>query len=383
MTRGLALRLVRGWAAPELEPTLARASALCHELNDPPELFPVMWNVAFFNLLRGHLSLVQEQVETMMAQAGAAAEPLRSAFEMSACHIAGVTCEFLGDVRRSHELLERARALHDPARHAEYNAMFGMDPGMVARAMSCRPLFALGYPDRALERSRETIEISRSQRQPVTFTFALILSQGIHLYRGEAADAIALGDQSIALCQEYEFAQEIEWARAFQGAAYSLAGEVERGAAELEASLIAQKALRTGLVRTMFLSLLAESYRRAGRIEEGLRVVDEGFSYAEASGEHGFDHELHRVRGELQLATGRVTEAEASFRAAVAEARRRDARSFELRAATCLARLLAASGRADEARATLAPVLDWFTSGQNTADLSAARELIDELHATT
>ena len=57
----------------------------------------------------------------------------------------------------SSALLERARELHDPAEHDAYSAMYGIDPGMLARAMSSRPLWALGYPDRADRRARETL----------------------------------------------------------------------------------------------------------------------------------------------------------------------------------------------------------------------------------
>jgi predicted ATPase len=60
-------------------------------------------------------------------------------------------------------------------------------------------------------------------------------------------------------------------------------------------------------------------------------------------------------------------------------ARARSAKSFELRAAMALARLLADSGRAGEARALLAPVHDWFTEGLQTADLVAARTLLSEM----
>ncbi|MEZ5316782.1 MAG: protein kinase [Vicinamibacterales bacterium] len=376
MVRGLALRSVRGWAAPELEPTFARARQICQELDDPPELFPVLWNLAFFHMIRGNLSLVQEQLVTLNAQARAAGEP---AFLMSADHLAGVTCEFMGDVRESTRLLEEARALHDPARHAAYNAMFGIDPGMVARAMSSRPLWALGLADQALARSHETIALGRSQRQPVTLVFALIVSEGIHLYRGEAAEAIALGDEIIALCREYEFPQEAEWARAFQGAAFALEGRVEEGVRQLRASLDALAKLRSGLVRTMFLSLLAEALWRAGDVPGGLAVVDEGFAHADQTLEHGFVHELHRVRGGLLRLAGRDTDAEAALRAAVDHAARRGATAFELRAATALARLLADTGRAAEGRAVLRPVYDGLTEGRGTADLVAARTLLADL----
>ncbi len=373
MTRGQALRLVKGWAAPELESTFARARQICQELNDAPALVPVMWNVALFNMLRGDLPLAREQSDTLNARAADSGE---SAFLMSANHIDGVLREFMGDVEQSTVLLERARELHDPARHGEYSALFGMDPGMIARAMSARPLWALGYPDRALERSNETIALSQSQRQPVTLVFALIITQGVHVYRGEAEEAIALGDQIIDMCHEYEFAQELQWGLAFQGAAFCQAGEVDRGVEQLKASLNGQAAIKSSLVRSMFLSLLADALWRAGRVQEGLDVIAEAFAYAESAREGGFVHELHRIKGELLALGGRTDDAEASLREALAYAGRLNARGFELRAATGLARLLVATDRAAEARTVLAPVLEWFTEGHGTADLIAARTLL-------
>src|SRR5262249_41636701 len=154
--------------------------------------------------------------------------------------------------------------------HAQYNDTFGIDPGMVARAMSARPLWALGYPDRAIARGHETIALGRAQRQPVTFVFALLVAQGVHLYRGEAEPALALGEEVIALCEEYEFPQEAEWARGFQGSALALVGRSAEGAEVLRASLAALHALRSGLTRTMFLSLYADALVRDGRAGEGL-----------------------------------------------------------------------------------------------------------------
>ena len=376
MLRGLALRSVRGWAAPELETTFARARQLCQQLEDPPELFPVLWNLAFFRMIRGDLAAVRQEIATLAAQAEASG--IR-AYQMAVHHLAGVTSEFTGDVVESNRLLERARELHDPASHQTYNAMFGIDPGMVARAMSSRPLWTLGFPDAALARSRETIALGRSQRQPVTLVFALVVSQGIHLYRGEFADAIALGDEIIGLCREYEFPQEAEWARAFQGAALAAGGRVEEGVSQLRGSLTTLKALRSGLVRTTFLALFGDALRLAGRVEEGLAAIDEGFEHAERTTERGFTAELHRVRGELLRLAGRDAEAEASLRAALDTARRQAARAFELRAAVGLARLLLASGLAADARHLLAPVYDSFTEGRDTADLAAARLLLSEI----
>src|SRR4029078_12722469 len=119
----------------------------------------------------------------------------------------------------------------------------------------------------AIARGRETIALGRVQRQPVTFVFALLVTQGIHLYRGAAEAALTLGEEIIALCDEYEFPQEAEWARGFQGSAMALAGRAADGAEQLRASLAALRALRSDLTRTMFLSLYADALLRAGSAE--------------------------------------------------------------------------------------------------------------------
>ena len=188
MIRGLALRMMKGWAAAEIEPVFARARELCHELDDPPEVFPVRWALTLFHAIRGDLRVYRERADELMVQAEQSGNP---AYLMAAHHLVGVSREFLGDMVESSRVLDRGRELHVPAEHMTYTAMFGLDPGMIARAMSSRPLWALGYPDRASARARETLTLARSQRQPMTLAFALVVAQGIHLYRGEAAEARA------------------------------------------------------------------------------------------------------------------------------------------------------------------------------------------------
>jgi predicted ATPase len=303
------------------------------------------------------------------------------AYLMAAHHLVGVSREFLGDMVESSRILDRGRELHDPSRHMTYTAMFGLDPGMIACAMSSRPLWALGYADRAAERARETLTLARSQRQPMTLAFALVVAQGIHLYRGEWEDAIAMGDEIVALSREYELKQETEWGRSFQGAALAGAGRVDEGIAQLKNSLEMQESIGSGLVRTAFLALLAEMLGAAKRIDEGLRAIDEGFEHAEKTLEGGYLAELHRVRGLLLANRGDNDGAEASLRKAIECARDQQAKSFELRAATVLARLLARVNRRDDARAVLAPVYEWFTEGDSTRDVTAARAALEAVVA--
>jgi predicted ATPase len=74
-----------------------------------------------------------------------------------------------------------------------------------------------------------------------------------------------------------------------------------------------------------------------------------------------------------------AAKAEACFERAFAVARQQQAKSWELRAATSMARLWRDQGKRDEARDLLAPVYDWFTEGFDTLDLKQAKALLDEL----
>ena len=76
---------------------------------------------------------------------------------------------------------------------------------------------------------------------------------------------------------------------------------------------------------------------------------------------------------------GDEAEAEASLHKAIEVARRQQAKSWELRATTSLARLWQTQGRKDEARRMLTEIYDWFTEGFDTPDLQEAKALLEEL----
>jgi len=376
MAKGAALRSTTGWATPDIEQTFARARQLCHELGDPPPVVPVLWAITLFHLIRGNLLECRARGDELMVMArdSAVAHPI-----VAAHHMAGVVREFLGEMSEASLLLERARELHDPAEHDMYLALYGTNLGLLARAMSSRPLWALGFPDRALARARETLALADAVREPMARTFARLVLHGVLAYRGDAAAAEAIGEENIALCREHGLPQEAEWSRSFQGSALITLGRIDEGLALLRDSVAVQERLETYLARPMFLAVLADGLLKAGRVDEGLAAVSEGFTFAARTGEGGYVAELHRVRGQLLQLRGDLAGAEASLREALAYAARQTARSLELRAATALARLLGETGRRAEARHRLADVHDWFTEGFETADVVTARTLLSEM----
>ena len=128
-------------------------------------------------------------------------------------------------------------------------------------------------------------------------------------------------------------------------------------------------------------ALFAEVLARSGDHEGGNTALADAVSVAKESGEAWWNAEIHRLRGLLMLAHGRIAESEAWLREAIQTAQRQQAKSLELRAATSLARLWRDQRKDVEARDLLAPLYGWFTEGLDTLDLKDAKALLAELSA--
>ena len=135
------------------------------------------------------------------------------------------------------------------------------------------------------------------------------------------------------------------------------------------------------LWRGTFLCLLGETQALMGELDEALATV--GRALETNPDERVFRPEILRVHGELQLKKGNGELAERDFREAIELARSIDAKSWELRATTSLARLLNMQGKCEEARRILAECYDWFSEGFDTPDLVEAKALLDELSNET
>jgi predicted ATPase len=131
-----------------------------------------------------------------------------------------------------------------------------------------------------------------------------------------------------------------------------------------------------------FLTVLAHGLGRAGRVSEGMAAIEQAFMLSERYEESWCLPELLRNKGELLLLQSTVAATETAedlFRQALDRARRHEALSWELRAAMSLTRLLRNQGHPADATACLQPVYDRFTEGFGTADLVAAKQLLDDL----
>jgi predicted ATPase len=128
-----------------------------------------------------------------------------------------------------------------------------------------------------------------------------------------------------------------------------------------------------------YTDLLVSACEIAGQIEEGLAHLNEALQIGKRTGEHWLEAELYRHKGQLLLRQGHCEAAEELYCKALGIAREQEAKLWELRAVTSLARLRRDQGRHCEARDLLTPVYGWFTEGFDTPDLKEAKVLLDSL----
>jgi len=242
--------------------------------------------------------------------------------------------------------------------------------------MGAQALWLLGYSDTGLAVGREALALAERIAHPFTSGAALVMSAMLHLDRDEpdlalqrieAAEALA-ADQRIGLVLEPEV---------LRGAVMTAHGEFKEATACLRNGLARPRALR---LREYGLTRLAEALSRQGEHMEALAAIREGLEGQGRAGQRRWEAELHRFKGMALLGLNRLEEAQNALEEALLVARQQQAKSYELRAATSLARLWGEQGRRAEARELLAPIYGWFTEGFDTADLKEARALLDELN---
>jgi predicted ATPase len=185
----------------------------------------------------------------------------------------------------------------------------------------------------------------------------------------------------IAISTEHGFPHWLAYGTILRGWALTAQGEGAEGIDQMRQGLVAHRATGAGIQRPYFLALLAESYGKAGQLEEGLSLLVEATTQVDNTGERHWEAELHRGKGELLLMQQgqKVGEAEECFRQALDTARRQQAKSLELRAAMSLSRLWQQEGKQEEAHQLLAGIYGWFTEGFDTPDLIEAKVLLEEL----
>jgi predicted ATPase/class 3 adenylate cyclase len=375
---GAALRATMGNAAPDVERAYARARELCQQVEDTTQIFPVLRGLMLYYSVSGQQQTAYQLGEELLSLARSHPDP---AYLMLAYFQLGMVLFAWGETAAAHSHHAQALTIYLPQEHRDLAVRFGIDLGVSSHSWLAWELWQLGYPDQALQHSQEARTLAHEVSHAYSLVHAVVWAATLHQFRREVSAAYEQAEAAITLATEQGFAERVAWSMGFHGWALAMQGQGEAGIAEIRQGIAACLATESKWIQAYFLGLLAEAYGEDGHPEEALHILAEALVEMDTTEVRFYAAELYRLKGALLLrqAVPHVAQAASCFHEALSIARQQQAKSWELRAATSLARLWQSQGKRQEAYDLLAPVYEWFTEGFDTADLKDAKALLEAL----
>jgi DNA-binding SARP family transcriptional activator len=369
----LALVATRGYAAPEVVETLSQAQTLNQNLERPPD--PLLLRalaiaaLSFGNFQQGLqfgdqlLQLADQQSDQILLVEGH--------------YVLGVTLQYVGSFTRSRVHLEQALTHYDPTHSSAHITQYSQDPSVICQCRLAFSLWCLGYPDQARAMQSSALAEAAALAHPFSLAYALTWDAMLQGEMGNIESQLQSAEAAIELSDEHHLRFWSSWAQALRGWALAEAGDHELGLAELRRGDEQMRSIGGFFLQPFVSLLILEQLAKIGQLDQGLELVHEALA-STAHDRYWCDAELERLRGELLLARDVDAEqAEAAYRRAIRIAEKQQAKLFELRATTSLARLWLKRGRAVEAKRVLARAYGWFSEGLDMPDLKKAQALLD------
>jgi len=257
---------------------------------------------------------------------------------------------------------------------------FGMDFHLLVTVFLARVLWLRGFADQAVRMAEQSLWDADATGHAVSQCFVVaIASCPIAFWTGDWVAAANYAAKLVELSRQHALPHWAAFGARFEQVLAIRGGELDGGSRRRPNGQDGMGAPNFSFRSLSGLTQLAEALGQVGRITEGLAALQAGVEQFEDS---CFSPEVMRLKGELTMqqgVPGTAGSAERFLRQALDEARDQGALSWELRAATSLARSLLSQGRAADAIACLRPVYSRFTEGFGTADLIAAKQLLDDL----
>ena len=368
----------QGYSAPEVEQAYLRGRELCQSLGEAADPLPVLGGLGLLRGLHGQFQASMELAEEFLEIARRKQDPA----ELFGLQMIAFSSYYTGDLMRATQLYQDCALTYDPEIHRPLAWVYGDDVGMSSYAYLSWLRWILGYPTQAWRHMEDSLRLGQEVPQANSQAFSLFFKAFHYLLRRESYEVCRWADKVIALSTEHGLPYWLALAKLVHGWALVERGLSDEGIEELCEGISIYQAIGAEVPLTVLFCLLADSYAKTQRTEEGLRTLDQAFAFVKKINERFYEAELWRLKGELLLQTNADSrEAENCYQQAIEIARQQSAKSWELRAATSLARLWRRQGKTAEARQMLAEIYGWFTEGFDTADLKDAKALLEELSA--
>jgi predicted ATPase len=239
----------------------------------------------------------------------------------------------------------------------------------------------LGYPERALADADRALEHAHEASHAGTLMYAYLHTLFINLLCGEYPAASQQSNELLRLADEKGAALWKALGTMQKGCTLAPTDRAAEATEMITSGIATYRSTGSRVYLPFFWSHLATAHAQLEQFDDAWRCIGEAMTAAETTKERWCEAEFHRIAGEIALKLPRLgaSQAEACFERALAVARVQQAKSWELRAATSLARLWRDRGMPDKARALLAPIHGWFSEGFATHDLKQAKASLAEL----
>jgi predicted ATPase/class 3 adenylate cyclase len=366
--------------AREAGPAWATTLELAERLDDMGYRLRALWTLCIDQFNNGDLRAALGFAQRFAALARQTSDAIDL---MMADRLLATALHYLGDQQEARHHIDRALAQLTTLAQQPQIVRVRFDMRVSTHYFLARILWLQGFAEQALRVVEHNIEEGNAIGQALSF--CSVLGQGacpIALWTGDLDAAEGYGKMLLDHTERHPIRLWQVWARCFNGLVMAKGGDITAGLQALRAGLEQAGEARFLPRFLLLLGELAACLGEAGEIALGLETVEETLARCEARDERWYVAELLRIKGELTILEGApdaAAAAEGHFVEALDCARSQGALSWELRAATDLARLWRNRHRAAQARELLASVYGRFTEGFNTTDLREAKSLLEEL----
>jgi class 3 adenylate cyclase/predicted ATPase len=382
-----ALMSTKGMAASETTAALKQASLLIERaeaLGEPPDDPLLLFSVLYGFWLASYAAFNGDAMRELAAQFLALAEKQGATLALMMGHrLMGSSLLLTGNIAAGRTHFDQAIALHNRAEHRPAAIRIGQNFWVSTLTDRALGLWMLGYPEAARADAKRAIKDARDFGRAALLMHALGFTSITSFHSGNFAAGTAQLNESIVLADEKGAVFWKAYSTLAQGCMLAVTGKASDAVQMITAGLPAFRGMGSTALMPWFLSNLASAYADLGQFDDAWRCIGEALTTIETSKETWCEADIYRIAGEIALKSGEpdATKAQTYFERSLAVARAQQAKSWELRAATSMARLWRDQGKRDAARDLLAPVYAWFTEGFDTLDLKEAKALLDELNA--
>lgn len=371
---GSAQVAAHGFAAPETGAAYSRAQALCVELGEVREQFPVLYGLCLYHLYAAELLEARRAADQLLELARASDDRGLSFFAHRA---AGVSALPAGEFSRARAHLNEALSLYDSKEHRSPAFVYAFDPHVVCLDYLARTMLPLGFPEQALAANDEAVAEARRIGHRNSLALPLFFGGVVRQILGDREGVQARTSELSEIAGEAGFRLWLAGAAILQAWVTAEEGDSERGLAALQTALEEWKSTGARYMVPYFVALQAQVELKAGQPGKALHLLEDAYRAIERTVERWFAAEVLRLQGEalLKLGSERLPLARARFADALATAQAQGARFWELRAAIGLASLDQSKAGALE---RVANIYSGFTEGFALSDLKIAKSLSEQ-----